>query len=90
MHWEKQLAYRISPKSGPLRVMETLLDANRAMIYDLPTGLLGREHWRAAGWRLVQAAQTGGDLEIALATELLVTALVYEGWMTSIRQTGVE
>ena len=23
MHWEKQLAYRISPNSGPLRVMET-------------------------------------------------------------------
>ena len=31
MHWTKELTYTITPKSGPLRRMETLLDANRAL-----------------------------------------------------------
>ena len=83
MHWDKQLAYRISPKSGPLRAMETLLDANHALSHDLPPGALSRDHWRAAGWRVVNAARTGDHLEVVMATELIVTALVYEGWMTA-------
>ena len=40
MHWEKRLAYTITPKSGPMRRMETLLDANRALSTDLPRGSL--------------------------------------------------
>jgi hypothetical protein len=39
MHWTKQLAYTITPKSGPMRRMETLLDANRALSNDLPREL---------------------------------------------------
>jgi hypothetical protein len=32
MNWNFELAYFITPKAGPMRAMQTLLDANRAML----------------------------------------------------------
>jgi hypothetical protein len=40
LHWDAPLAYTISPRSGPLRRMETLLDVNQALLNELPKGLL--------------------------------------------------
>jgi hypothetical protein len=82
MHWEKRLAYKITPKSGPLRSMETLLDANRGLSRDLPAGYLRRRPWLEAGKILVEAAETGANSVIHEATERLVAALETEGWMT--------
>ena len=84
MHWDKDLAFLITPKSGPMRAMKTLLDANRAVSYDLPTGWLRRMHWRRAGWRLIEAADSGAPADIRMATELLVEALDHEGWMSRV------
>lgn len=49
LHWQKPLGFQITPKSGPMRSMETLLDANQALLHDLPSGYLRRAHWLAAG-----------------------------------------
>jgi len=84
-HWEKKLAYRITPKSGPMRSMETLLDANRGLSRDLPAGYLRRPSWLEAGKVLVEAAETGADPIIHEATEKLIAALESEGWMTRKR-----
>ena len=81
MHWTKELTYTITPKSGPLRRMETLLDANRALSADLPKGFLKRCHWLAAGKLLVHAAETGRDADIKRATDELLNAVEREGWM---------
>jgi hypothetical protein len=82
MDWDKRLAYTITPKSGPMRSMETLLDANRGLSRDLPAGYLKRQPWLEAGKILVEAAETGADRLIEEATEKLLTALESEGWMT--------
>jgi hypothetical protein len=82
MHWDKKLTYTITPKSGPMRSMETLLDANHALSQDLPTGHLRRRHWLDAGKLLVEAAETGSTPIIREATERLLSALEAEGWMT--------
>ena len=81
MHWTTPLAYTITPKSGPMRRMETLLDANRALTNDLPKGFLKRDHWLAAGKLLVHAAETGRDADIKRATDELLNAVESEGWM---------
>jgi hypothetical protein len=49
MYWNKKLAYWITPKSGPIRSMETLLDANHALTQDLPWTSLKRPHWLGGG-----------------------------------------
>src|SRR5258708_6620681 len=82
MHWTKELAYTIAPKSGPMRKMETLLDANRALTNDLPVGSRKRPHWLAAGMLLVHASETGAETDIRRATDELVKALEYESWMS--------
>ena len=89
MHWTEQLAYTIPPKSGPMRGMETLLDANRAISDDLPAGFLKRYHWLAAGKLLVHASQTGRDADIKRATDELLNAVQREGWMNRGRSTPV-
>jgi len=61
--------------------METLLDANRGLSRDLPTGYLKRQAWLEAGKILVQAAESGADRLIEEATEKLLAALETEGWM---------
>jgi hypothetical protein len=81
MYWERKLAFRITPKSGPLRSMETLLDANRALTNDLPAGYLRRRKWLETGKMLVEAAESGSDAIIHEATEKLLTSVDEEGWM---------
>jgi len=82
MHWTKQLAYTITPKSGPMRSMETLLDANRALSNDLPRELFKRDHWLAAGKLLVHASETGAAADIQRATDELLKVIESEGWMS--------
>jgi len=82
MHWHKELAYTITPKSGPIRRMETLLDANRALVQDLPPGLIKKLHWHRVGNLLVRAAESGRAVDILEATEKLVEEIDHQGWMT--------
>src|SRR6185437_15776940 len=56
--WNAKLAYLITPKRGPVRAMDTLLDANHAITQDLPVGWLRRPHWGAAG-KLLLAVRRG-------------------------------
>jgi hypothetical protein len=82
MYWTKKLSYTITPKSGPVRRLDSLLDANHALSKDLPRGYLHRAHWLAAGNSILQAAESGAAKDIAAATEELLRALEQEGWMT--------
>jgi hypothetical protein len=82
MHWTKKLAYTITPKSGPLRAMETLLDANHALSKDLPLSYLRRPHWLAAGKLLLRASESGDEDDIRDACEELIKAIDEEGWMS--------
>ncbi|MGA2843440.1 MAG: hypothetical protein ABSG18_25565, partial [Steroidobacteraceae bacterium] len=71
----------ITPKSGPLRKMVRLRDAQQALIADLPSGFLRRAHWLKAGKALVTAAETGKPKDIEWAFESIVAALDEEGWL---------
>ena len=86
-HWQRPLPYVITPKSGPLPQMLSLIDANRALLGQLPRGYLKRAHWLRAGHALVTAAETGGSREIEWAFEALVAALDKEGWLTAVSIT---
>jgi len=81
LHWHKPLTNVITPKRGPLPQMVSLIDANRALIGELPHGYLKRAHWMRAGRALMMAANTGGDKDIAWAYETIVGALVKEDWL---------
>ncbi len=81
-YWDRPLTYVITPKSGPLPQMSSLLDANRALTGNLPKGFLKRPHWLRAGQALVFAAETGDSADIKVAFESIVVALVEEGWLT--------
>ena len=81
MFWTKELSYVITPRGGPMRSMETLLDANHALSKDLPLAYLRRRHWLDAGNLLVEAATTGDEADVDLATEKLLFAIEHEGWM---------
>ncbi len=85
MHWNKDLAYWITPKSGPLRGMSTLIDANHALSKDLPNGYLKRPPWLDVGKLLAQAAETGSDEDVQIATDELLRAIEVEGWMNRVR-----
>jgi hypothetical protein len=85
MHWNKELAYFISPKSGPMRGMVKLIDANHALSQDLPQGFLKRSHWTDAAYRVVQAAETGRDRDVQAATDEMLRAIEQEGWMNRKR-----
>ena len=89
MPWSGELAYLIKPKSGPVRVMHTLLDANRALMDDLAPQTRRRAHWQYAGWLLIKAAQTGNSDDVVAATDSLVDALDIEGWMTATHARNV-
>jgi hypothetical protein len=84
MYWNKELTYWITPKSGPIRTIKTLLDANHALSQDLPRTFLKRPHWLGAGAFLVRAAETGRDKEIERATDGLPRAIELEGWMSRV------
>jgi hypothetical protein len=64
-----------------MRSMGTLIDANHALSKDLPLAYLGRRHWLEAGNLLIEAATTGDDADVELATEKLLYAIEHEGWM---------
>lgn len=85
MNWNAELAYFVTPKSGPMRPMRTLIDANRALLDDLPFGCRRRPHWAAFGRLLLIAADTTSIIDVRLATDALVRALEVEGWMTRAR-----
>jgi hypothetical protein len=59
MHWQNERSYTITPKSGPMRRMETLLDANRARVQDLPPGSFKNPPWCLVRNLLVLAAESG-------------------------------
>ena len=75
MYWSASLTYFISPRSGPMRRMETLLDANRFTFLKQP-------HWRHAGQLLLKAADTGAADDIRAATNVVYSAIEREGWMS--------
>jgi hypothetical protein len=79
--WDTGLTFVITPKSGPLRKMVRLRDAQQALIADLPSGFLRRAHWLKAGKALVTAAETGKPKDIEWAFEAVVAALDEEGWL---------
>jgi len=79
--WDTRLTFVITPKSGPLRKMVRLRDAQQALIADLPPGFLRRAHWLKAGKALVTAAETGKPKDIEWAFESIVAALDEEGWL---------
>ncbi len=89
MNWHRELVFRITPKSGPLRPLETLLDASRAMMQDLSSGDRRKPFWRDAGWAVVEAVDRDSYASVARATECLVTALDAEGWMMAKRPNEV-
>jgi len=81
MRWDIELSYRITPKSGPLRSMTTLMDANQALTQDLPIGWLRRPHWAVAARLLLSAAEGGQSKNVAALTEALLSAVTREGRM---------
>src|SRR5258705_11243329 len=81
MHWTKELSYRITPRGGPMRSMETLIDANHGLSQDLPLAYLRRRHWPGAGNLLVETATTGEDAHVELATEKLLFGIRPKGGM---------
>ena len=82
MPWNVPLAFTVTPKSGPLRQMNTLLDANHALTQDLPKEFLQRSHWWRVGWMICHAANTGDDHDILETTNEIVEMLDLEGWMS--------
>jgi hypothetical protein len=80
-YWDQPLTFMITPKSGPLPQMSSLIDANRALTGNLPNGFLKRPHWLRAGQALVSAAETGKAADIEVAFESIVIALDEEGWL---------
>src|SRR5271166_6375156 len=84
MNWNAELAYYVRPKSGPMRPMQTLRDANYAFLDDLTAQCRHRGHWFKVGRLLMTAANTGSRLDVMLATGALVRALEIEGWMTRL------
>ncbi|MGH6769916.1 MAG: hypothetical protein ACRECO_12950 [Xanthobacteraceae bacterium] len=81
MYWNETLTYVITPKSGPVRQLRTLLDARSALVEDLPAGGTKRPHWLQAGLRVVAASESGLQDDISAATDALLAALEKEGWM---------
>jgi hypothetical protein len=85
MLWDTELAYFVTPKSGPMRPMRTLRDVNRALLDDLSFRTRRQRHWSAVGRLLLGAAVTATRIDLLLATDTLVAALDAEGWMTRER-----
>ena len=91
MSTSSHLLFSIVPQSGPVRGLETLQDARRALLQDLPQGAIRKPHWRKAGWALVRAEKSGDPKDIVTATEALRTALEQEGWLSiSAREARLE
>ena len=91
MFWNKELTYWITPKSGPMRGMATLIDANHALSRDLPSGYLKRVYWVDVANLLVQAAESGRDDDvrtlmrtIAGDTDFILTSDVQSAEQTAL------
>ena len=82
MNWNIELAYLVTPKSGPMRAMRTLGDVNRAYLDDLSAQRRLGRHWFAVGRLLMAAATSESRIYVMLATDALLMALEIEGWMT--------
>lgn len=82
MDWNIELAYFVTPKSGPMRAMRTLGDVNRAYLDDLTARRRLGRHWFAVGRLLMEAAKSGSRVYVMLVTDALVMALEIEGWMS--------
>lgn len=80
-YWNENLAYTITPRSGPMRQMETLRDVSQALQSDLPKGMLRRPDWLEVGMLLVQASESGAKRDVRMATDHLVDLLQRHGWM---------
>lgn len=81
LFWDKQLAFEITPRSGPLGRLMTLTDVRNAMLHDLPPGAIRQPHWLHAGLMVVAASESGSAGDIRAATEALIDALDAEGWL---------
>ena len=79
-YWDESFNYLITPKSGPLPQMASLVDAREALLHKLPKEHFGRALRAAKG--LTIAAETGLSRDIEIAFECIVAALDEEGWMT--------
>ena len=79
-YWYKCFEYPITPKSGPMPQMFSLIHARGAFL-ELPQGFLRRSHWLRAGQALLTASQTGTVIEIQRAFDALVAAVDEEGWL---------
>jgi hypothetical protein len=78
MNWSLSLTYFISPRNGPMRRMETLLDANRALSKDLGFKFLKEPHTAAGSKYLVPGARTNiGTLAGAWCDTLTVRGGCY-------------
>lgn len=86
MGWDTELTFYITPKSGPLRPMRTLLDVNRALLDDMTHRERARPRWISVRRLLLIAADTGSPIDVRLVTESLLRVVETEGWMTRRRQ----
>src|SRR5687767_5302209 len=81
LFWEKPLSFEITPKSGPMRKLVTLMDARSAIVHDLPPRSTKKPHWLRAGMLIVSASESGAHSDIRAATDALADAIDVEGWM---------
>ncbi len=81
-HWHEPMYFPIAPKSGPIRKIETLLDAGQALRHDLPDGFLKQDRWLRAGQAVAAAAYSGDPGHIRHAYESFVNALDHQGWLS--------
>ena len=69
----------MTPKSGPMRAMRTLRDANYALLDDLTAQIRYRGHWSAVGRLLLAAAKSGGRLGDATSGQTISGVLPHHG-----------
>jgi hypothetical protein len=77
-----ELAYFITPKSGPMRPLQTLRDASSALLDDISSTCRRQPHWLHAGRLVLVASETGALDDVHAATDALLDALITEGWMS--------
>ncbi|MEZ5785135.1 MAG: hypothetical protein R3D62_01315 [Xanthobacteraceae bacterium] len=77
-----ELAYFITPKSGPVRPLQTLRDASSALLDDISSKCRRQPHWMRAGRLVLIACETVAADDVQAATDALLNALVTEGWMS--------